>query len=129
MHELAHYIRNCSTTNAPVAALKLDMSKAYDHMEWPFLETMLHKLGFSARWISSIMTSVTSASYTVKVNGVLSPVFSPSRGLRQGDLLSMYIFILCAQWLSCRILELVRTRAYEGVLISRCPHVFSLAIC
>lgn len=69
-------------------ALKLDISKAYDRIEWRFLETVMRKLGFGEQWISLIMECVTSITYSVLVNGQPGRTVKPSRGIRQGDSIS-----------------------------------------
>jgi hypothetical protein len=100
-------------------ALKLDMSKAYDRLEWDFLEAMLQKLGFSQRWINLVMQCVRTVSYSILINGRPQGSFVPSRGLRQGDPLSPYLFILCAEALSSMIKSAVSDGRISGIPISR----------
>ena len=100
-------------------AIKLDMSKAYDRVEWVYLEAMMRKMGFHERWISLIMMCVTTVSYSVLINGEPKGKIIPSRGLRQGDPISPYLFLLCAEGLSAMIKKEEREGNLNGIAICR----------
>jgi hypothetical protein len=87
-YELTHYLQNKRTGGPGYAALKLDMSKAYDRVEWGFLKGMLLKLGFKKNWVDLIMKCVSTVRYRIKVNDEVSEMITPQRGLRQGNPLS-----------------------------------------
>ncbi|KAK3222242.1 hypothetical protein Dsin_009267 [Dipteronia sinensis] len=100
-------------------ALKLDMSKAYDRVEWVFLEKMVLRLGFSVNWVSLLMRCVSSVSYSFNLNGQVCGNFKQSRGLRQGDPLSPYLFLICAEGLSSMINEAQARGTVTGFKCSR----------
>ncbi|KAK2649115.1 hypothetical protein Ddye_016604 [Dipteronia dyeriana] len=95
--ECIHALRTQKNGQKGALALKLDMSKAYDRVEWGFLEGMMYKLGFSMKWIGRVMQCITSVSFSIFVNGLIYGFFKPTRDLRQGDLLSPYLFFCFAR--------------------------------
>lgn len=68
-YEALHSIKTRHRFKIGSMAIKLDIWKAYDRVKWKFLEAMMHLLGFTKRWISMIMTYVTSTSYSILLNG------------------------------------------------------------
>ncbi|CAN0857898.1 LINE-1 retrotransposable element ORF2 protein [Linum grandiflorum] len=91
-------------------AVKIDISKVYDRVEWVYLEAVLRQMGFHERWVHWMMMCVRSVQYTVMINGEGVGPIVPSRGLRQGCPLSPFLFILCAKGLSA----LIRQAKFDG---------------
>ena len=79
--ETIHHINGRKGGKKGEMALKLDMSKAYDRVEWLCLEIIMAKLGFGEKWRKLIMKCVTSVSYSVKINGKPRGKIIPFRGI------------------------------------------------
>lgn len=93
-----HYIRKRREKDG-FMSLKLDISKAYDRVDWSFLEEIIHQMGFIDTWINRIMICVKHISFLVLINSELKGCIKASRGLRQGDPLTIYLFLLCIEGL------------------------------
>ena len=102
-----------------VMALKIDMSKAYDRIEWNYLKLIMLRLGFVPSWVDLMMHMI------VVVNSNLVGPIVPKRGFRQGDPLSPYLFILCAQGLSSLLEDAEIRGLIHGAQICRGASKFS----
>ena len=117
--EVAHYMYKWASGSKGLIAVKLDIRKAYDRVEWNFLEAVMHRLGFSDRWISIVMMCVTTVSYSFKLNGEPMGYMQPERGLRQGDPLSPYLFVMCAKGLSALLSRAEHMGDLQGIKVCR----------
>jgi hypothetical protein len=107
--------------------IKTDMAKAYDRVEWDFLQATMTAMNFPSKLTSTIMKCVNTVSFSILVNGKPSRTFLPQRGLRQGDPLSPYLFILCADVLSGLITTAQQNKLIHGVKIApRAPEITHL---
>lgn len=116
--EVGHFLHNRWRGSEGFLALKLDLSKAYNRVEWGFLEAMLLRLGFAEAWVRVVMICVTSVSYFFMVNWEAKGYLEPLRGLRQGDLISPYLFMLCVEGLLALISQNERKGVFHGIHIN-----------
>jgi hypothetical protein len=98
---------------------KLDLEKAYDRVNWSFLKDTLVKFNFPSKVISLIMFGISASSNTILWNGRKTEAFSPARGLRQGDPLSPYLFVLCMERLGAMISKSVRDGTWKPMQICK----------
>lgn len=109
-------------------ALKLDMTKAYNRVNWHFLVAVLRRFGFSKCWIDLVWRSISNVWYSVMINGVRQGFFHSNRGLKQGDPLSPALFVIGAEVLSRMLNKLPFINHFRGFSM-RCqgPQVTHLA--
>ncbi|KAG8367282.1 hypothetical protein BUALT_Bualt16G0056200 [Buddleja alternifolia] len=117
-HEIMHSI-NSHSGKIGLMAIKIDMAKAYDRVEWPLLLDILLKFGFHQTFVNWIKTSISTTSFSTLVNGSPFGFFHPTRGIRQGDPLSPYLFLLYFDLFSRLIHRAETSSAFNGIKISR----------
>ena len=123
-HEVFHSLKVRKRQATSYMAVKTDITKAYDRLEWCFLEETMKRMGFHPKWIRSIMICISSVSFSVLINGVPEGRIIPKRGICQGDPLSPYLFILCAKVLSHLMNQAMSDRSLLGVKLAlRAPAV------
>jgi hypothetical protein len=118
-YECLHKIKNKKIGKEGLCAVKLDMHKAYDRVEWNFLEQMMLRLGFRKDFVELLMACISSVRYKVRYNDQETGEIIPTRGLRQGDPLSPYLFLICAEGLSTALAHEEEVRGIEGVRVCR----------
>jgi len=99
--------------------VKVDFEKTYYSVDWKFLYYMMKRLGFNGKWIKWIKACMESATVLVLVNGSPTEEFRPKRGLRQGDPLAPFLFIIVAEGLSGLVWEAKKANLFSGVEVGR----------
>jgi hypothetical protein len=117
-HELLHSFKT-KKGKGGFMFLNLDMEKAFDKMEWGFILSVMSKLGFHSSWINWIRVCISSSTFSILINGSPFGLFSPTRGLRQGDPLSPFLFILGAEVLSRLLFKEEAAGNIKGLKISK----------
>jgi hypothetical protein len=99
--------------------LKVDFQKAYDSVDWGFLMYMLHRFGFNDKWIRWIKFCVCSGKMSVLVNGSPTEEINIRRGLKQGDPLAPFLFLLVAEGLGSMMRQAVELISFAPFLVGR----------
>lgn len=100
-------------------AIKIDFEKAYDRLRWSFVRHSLNELRLPKSMIEVIMRCISSTSLQILWNGEPTDSFAPTRGIRQGDPLSPYIYVICMERLTHLIEQEVSLGAWRAVRASR----------
>ncbi|XP_074374021.1 uncharacterized protein LOC141714399 [Apium graveolens] len=117
--EVNHFMKRKTQDKNGIAGLKIDISKAYDRLEWGFIRNMMRKFGFGQLWIDRVMYYIESVKYSFIHDGEVFGNITPGRGIRQGDPISSYIYIMCAEGLSAIIRRNEEAGMIHGCRVAR----------
>ena len=98
---------------------KADFEKAFDTVNWNFLLSIMYQMGFGSKWCSWIQSCLKLALVSVLINGSPTKEFNMERGLRQGDPLSPFLFLLVGEALQVMVSEACNKSLFQGVRLSR----------
>lgn len=116
--EVLHSMKKKTGTKG-MMAIKIDLEKAYDRLSWKFIRETLRETGMNELWVRNIMSCIESTRMALLWNGERTDWFIPGRGIRQGDSLSPYIFVLCIERLSHMINHSIREGLWKPIKLSR----------
>lgn len=117
-HELMHYLHKIKGKKS-FMAIKVELAKAFDRVEWSLLISILSNLGFGHTFTDWILQCISTSSFSFLINGSPYDLFNSTRGIRQGDPLSPFLFILYTEALSRMIHSWEIAGNLKGVKISR----------
>jgi len=118
-YEIVHHMKCKKKGKVGEVALKIDISKAYDRVDWEYVKNVMRRMDFHDTWVNWMTMCMESVNYQVLVNGERVGPIIPKRGLRQGDPLSPYLFIICAEGLSALLKKAKARGEIHGVKVCR----------
>lgn len=118
-HDLLHIINKRKAGNPSFVAVKINLNKAYDRIDWDFILKVLRAYGFPYNFLQWIHQCISMISFKILVNSNLSEILYPICGVRQGDPLSPYLFILCMNIYSRMLFLGESLHMFQGLKISR----------
>ncbi|GJV49742.1 RNA-directed DNA polymerase, eukaryota [Tanacetum coccineum] len=114
LNEIIHW---CKAKKKQTLIFKVDFEKAFDSVRWDFLDDVLKNLGFGSRWRDWIQSCLNSSKGSILVNGSPTSEFQYFKGLKQGDPLSPFLFILVMESLHLSFQKVVNAGLYKCVVL------------
>ncbi|GJW52228.1 RNA-directed DNA polymerase, eukaryota, reverse transcriptase zinc-binding domain protein [Tanacetum coccineum] len=111
-------IKWCNRKKDKLMIFKIDFEKAFDSVSWDYLFKVMHFMGFSDKWISWINGCLRSATASILVNGSPTREYQINRGLRQGDPLSPFLFIIAMEGLHVAVEDAISAGLYRGITVN-----------
>jgi hypothetical protein len=108
-------IHSLKASKTPGMLIKLDLSKYFDRLSWQYLRSVLESFGFDKLWVNWVLKLTSSAFFSILVNGTPSQPFHSTRGIRQGDPLSPFLFVLMAEGLGRYLKAAVLEGSLKGL--------------
>lgn len=118
-YEIFSHLSKSTIRKKGFVGIKLDMEKSYDRLDLNFIHRTLISIGFPIIIVNLIMNCVNTSSFSILINGFSRDTFQPIRGIRQGDPLSPYLFILCVDVFSKLIKHSQVLNKFRGISIAR----------
>ncbi|GER32750.1 RNA-directed DNA polymerase (reversetranscriptase)-related family protein [Striga asiatica] len=118
-HEVFHYLHRHRSGSNAFMAVKLDMEKAYDRVEWESIRKTMLKMGFHAKFVHRVLSCISYPSFSFNLNGTVCGYVTASRGIRQGDPLSPYLFIIVSELFSAYLQHKITINQFSGIRISQ----------
>ncbi|GJS91543.1 RNA-directed DNA polymerase, eukaryota [Tanacetum coccineum] len=107
----------CKRRKKKAMLFKIDFEKAFDMISWDYIFSRLHHLGFGSKWIRWIKACLSSLFALVLINGSPTTEFKIGRGLRQGDPLSPFLFIIRMEGLHVAIQDAIDSNLFTGLYV------------
>lgn len=120
IHEIIHSLKHSKQAGM---IFKIDLSKAFDKLSWTYIQKMLTAFGFPPMWVRWILSLISTTLFSILINGIPSQPFSPSRGIRKGDPLSPFLFVLMAKGLGRHIKHALLSQHLKGLSIHNSPTI------
>eukprot|EP00253_Pinus_taeda_P013241 PITA_13241 len=117
-HEILHSLKQ---SKKPGMLLKIDLSKAFDSVSWIYIQKILNAFGFDSSWTRWLISLISSSFFSILINGIPYDTFRPSRGIRQGDPLSPFLFVIVAEGLGHSIKSVALSHNLKGLSFNNSP--------